>query len=138
MDTDTSWTCSDDEGYPYAISAESAEEAARVFASEADWPTESKTYWVEVLVQQASSSRMDWAKPCQVAIEPQEPACEYGHEHEYEEGTVWGHGGGVVVTERCAACGLQRITDTWAQCRATGKQGLEATEYRAAEDADFE
>ena len=73
------------------------------------------------------------AEYVKVAIEPQEPDCNDGSAHDYEDGIVWGHGGGVIIAERCIPCGLQRFTDTWAQCRVTGEQGLDSIEYRAEE-----
>ena len=129
------YTCSDSGEMPIEIHADTAEEAARVFVSEADWPTESKTYWVYVLVSEPGTlDREVDGEYVKVAIEPQEPDCgDDGSEHDYEGGGVWGHGGGVIITERCTACGLQRFTDTWAQCRVTGEQGLDSIEYRAEE-----
>lgn len=44
---------------------------------------------------------------------------------------VWGHGGGVIVTEVCMRCGCQRTTDTWAQDRTSGQQGLTSVEHEA-------
>ena len=132
-DTAKHWTCSDDAGYPHEISAETAEEAARVFVSDTDWPTESKTYWISVLVRRDGEE----GACVKVAIEPQEPDCNDGSAHAWEDGTVRGNGGGVVIAERCSVCDLQRITDTWAQCRVTGEQGLESTEYRDDSDDPF-
>lgn len=43
---------------------------------------------------------------------------------------VWGHGAGVVIKEVCAHCGRYRVTDTWAQRRDTGEQGLCEVTYR--------
>jgi hypothetical protein len=48
-----------------------------------------------------------------------------------------GHGGGVIIREVCAHCGKYRVTDTWAQRMDTGAQGLEAVEYREADDASL-
>ncbi len=42
---------------------------------------------------------------------------------------VWGHGGGVMIHAVCMRCGCARITDTWAQDRATGRQGLTSVSF---------
>lgn len=43
---------------------------------------------------------------------------------------VRGHGGGVVITEVCAHCGIFKVTDTWASDPATGEQGVWKVTYR--------
>ena len=46
-------------------------------------------------------------------------------------------GGGVVIAEVCVQCGCKRTTDTWAQDRSTGEQGLTSVGYeRKAFSAD--
>lgn len=75
-------------------------------------------------------------------IEVDEPSCEKS-EHDWqspemlgglsENPGVIGNGGGVIVTEVCGHCGKYRVTDTWAQDRTTGEQGLTSIKY---EDAD--
>jgi hypothetical protein len=85
-----------------------------------------------------------------IAIDPDEPECidEYT-EHDWESPHellgglkenpgVQGHGGGVVITEVCAHCGMYRDTDTWAQNPENGEQGLTSVEYRDADDASLE
>lgn len=83
----------------------------------------------------------DWHS---VEINPEEPECS-GDEHDWrspysvvggikENPGVWGHGGGVIITEVCRHCGCYRVTDTWAQDRETGEQGLESVEYKDADD----
>lgn len=80
-----------------------------------------------------------------VAIGPAEPECKNDGEHDWQSPYellgwlkdnpgVFGHGGGVIYTEVCAKCGRYRITDTWAQRRDTGEQGLHTVEYRDADD----
>lgn len=46
---------------------------------------------------------------------------------------VWGHGGGVTITEVCMRCGCGRHTDTWAQDPSTAEQGLESVRYEEGE-----
>lgn len=79
-----------------------------------------------------------------VYVPPEEPACADGEEHDWrsplevvggiaENPGVWGHGGGVTITEVCAHCGQYRETDTWAD---DGRGGVCRTvEYRDADDA---
>lgn len=91
------------------------------------------TTWVEVGVREVDADdepvqggAEEWDT---VAIEPSEPPCPAG-EHDWEDCSgPYGHGGGVVYTDRCAHCGLLRRTDTWAQDRSTGRQGLTSVEY---------
>ena len=123
----TTYTCTDEGDYPAEFQAESAEDAAQAFVDGADWPTESKTYWINVHVTTADTDGED----IRVAIEPTEPECTEDA-HAYGDESVRGHGGGVVIVETCACCGMEKVTDTWAQCSATGVQGLNSTEYRAA------
>ena len=71
---------------------------------------------------------------------PDHPAHDWQSPHELlggieENPGVWGHGGGVTITEVCSHCGIYRVTDTWAQCRQCGTQGLEETTYRDADEA---
>jgi len=103
----------------------------------------------------------DWATPIDPAtgeaieaaqvdvtttIEPPAPACEDGHSHDWQSPHsvlgglrqnpgVWGKNGGVIIREVCAHCACYRVTDTWAQDRSTGEQGLTEVSYEDAEEA---
>jgi len=79
-----------------------------------------------------------------VTLQPEEPDCER-EDHDWksphsvlggmeESPGVQGHGGGVVISEVCAHCGIYRVTDTWAQ-DSCGRQGLTSVSYKDA-DAD--
>lgn len=146
------WTADDGNAavrYPYA---ESGEEAAQDYVGDGDWGFRVETDWIDVDAWRvgyllgadgrAIKVEIDRASH-KIALEPEEPECEQP-EHDWrspysvlggvrENPGVWGHGGGVVIREVCAHCGRYRITDTWAQHRATGEQGLTSTSY---EDAD--
>jgi len=64
------------------------------------------------------------------AVEPIAPSCcDDDDEHDWENASVLGHGGGVIITDECANCGLIRVIDTWAQDPVTGEQGLRSTAY---------
>jgi hypothetical protein len=80
-----------------------------------------------------------------VQLDPEEPDCTDADGHDWqsphevvgglkENPGVRGHGGGVIVTEVCAHCGMYRITDTWGQRPDTGEQGLTVLEYRDADE----
>lgn len=84
-----------------------------------------------------------------VAIDPDEPKCKRGHEHEWcaplevvggipENPGVWGHGGGVLIHEVCRHCGWYRTTDTWATRPDNGAQGLRSVEYAEPDDDSME
>ncbi len=81
-----------------------------------------------------------------IVIEPEAPDCADGREHDWQSPLalvggiadnpgVWGHGAGIKIHEVCCHCGAHRHTDTWAQRRDTGEQGLREVSY-AAPDAD--
>lgn len=78
-------------------------------------------------------------------IEPSAPACARGRDHQWRSPYsvlggiesnpgVWGKGGGVIIREVCAHCACYRLTDTWAQDRSTGEQGLTEVAYEDADD----
>lgn len=43
----------------------------------------------------------------------------------------------MVIVETCAHCGVRKVTDTWAQDRETGEQGLTSVSYQDS-DEDYE
>lgn len=82
-----------------------------------------------------------------VQLEEDEPECEDGSEHDWQSPHeivggcesnpgVWANGGGVVIHKVCMRCGCGRTTDTWAQRRDTGEQGLRSVSYEPGEYAD--
>lgn len=82
----------------------------------------------------------------EVEINPPEPKCE-ADDHDWQSPYeivggiksnpgVWGHGGGVVIHECCMVCGCEKITDTWAQNRENGKQGLRSVRYEPGKYAE--
>lgn len=78
-----------------------------------------------------------------VAVHPPVPPCKDAGRHVWRDLAVEGSGGGVLVDEGCARCGLARRTDTWARCAADGTAGYLTIAYdrddararRLAEDA---
>lgn len=80
-------------------------------------------------------------------LEQPEPECTHADGHDWqspielvggvaENPGVHGHGGGVIITECCMHCGCRRVTDTWAQRRDTGEQGLREVTYTPGHYAD--
>lgn len=86
-------------------------------------------------------SRSEHVETVTVTIDPEAPPCDDDSpDHDWqspieivggivENPGVWGHGGGVTITECCMRCGCRRVTDTWAQRGDTGEQGLRSVEY---------
>jgi len=118
--------------------ADSAEEAAQAYVDDGSWGDPpygdvTQTTWVDVWVWQPG--REDDRECHTITIEPDEPECSEAA-HEWRDVGTWGHGGGVIIEERCRHCGLKRITDTWAQRRDTGEQGLRSVAYESPDDGD--
>lgn len=145
----TKYLCSDENG-EIEVEATSPEEAAQWFADAADWGDFTKTIWVDVRVTPISDDGEpieDEREHITITLDPEEPPCVGGKEHEWcspyevvgglkENPGVWGHGGGVIITEACPHCGRYRVTDTWAQNPADGSQG-HTIEYRKPDEASL-
>lgn len=137
----TTYYCWDDScGDRVAIEAETAEDAAQEYVDGGEWGEEDHTRWVTVSVEDEAGT----VETHRIALEPTEPDCAEGESHDWqsplsvvggiaENPGVWGHGGGVILREVCAHCGIYRSTDTWATDSADGTQGLRSVRY---EDAD--
>jgi hypothetical protein len=125
----------------------SSEEAAQSYVDGGDWGNESQTCWIRVgtwregidedgdivLVNQESHK---------ITIDPEEPECLEGQEHGWqsplslvggikENPGVYGHGGGVTISEVCMRCGCGKTTDGWAQDPSDGEQGLDSVSYES-------
>ena len=128
----------DDGNAKIEIEAASAVEAAQEYVDGGDWGDGNEgvteTKWVSVYVwAERSDDEGHEDRECYtIALEPDELKCS-ASEHFWQEISVWGHGGGVIVTEQCSHCGLQMVTDTWAQNPETGIQGLRSVSYDASE-----
>lgn len=124
-----------------ADNLEEARELAEEWVRGGDWGDGSKSVFVRAHIFDPSGDCVDTLT---VEIEPSVPDCEGHDEHDWRPGPggcgenpgVWGHGGGVVIVEICAHCGLKRTTDTWAQNMATGEQGLVSVTYGDGDDDD--
>jgi hypothetical protein len=138
-----------DEPRPFTFKAEGAEETitatsladartqAVEWAREGDYIDEGQeTIWVDVRVDGADGSH----DTVTVAIDPEEPECSDENGHEWaapvdivggckESPGVYGHAGGVTISEVCVHCGCRKLIDTWAQRRDTGEEGLKSLRY---------
>jgi hypothetical protein len=131
---------------PGMLTADDAREAAEDLAAGGDYGEVTETIRVRWWVSCELTGEEDSGR---VEIDPEEPDCADGHEHDWrtphsvvggckESPGVWGHGGGVTCKGVCARCGAYRITDSWTQDRSTGEQGLDSTSYEPADDASRE
>lgn len=68
-----------------------------------------------------------------VVVEPIEPDCETGLEHDWISGPAYGSGGGVKWNETCSHCECIKSIDTWANRPDTGEEGFYKVEYQEAE-----
>lgn len=135
--------------------AKTGEAAAQQYVSDGDWGEVESTCWIKVWAWRVGYALDEDGDPvtlridrdCHtVTLDPEEPDCTDDHAgHNWrsphsvlggikENPGVWGNGGGVIIREVCAHCGVYRETDTWAQDRETGEQGLRSVQYREADE----
>lgn len=131
----------DDGNAEIEITADSAQEAAQEYVDSGSWGEVEATTWITVYVQEVDDegNQIGDRGRHKIALQPDEPECA-AYEHDWrsphsivggleENPGVHGHGGGVVLNEVCGRCGAKRTTDTWAQDRTDGMQGLESVRY---------
>lgn len=109
-------------------------EDAEEWLRDGGWDTSNGTVFVTARVDVAApgeESGWNEIREIELALNPAEPKCAPGREHEWDERSVVGHGGGVIIEDACTACGAVRTTDTWAQ-GPNGKQGYRSVSYAAA------
>jgi hypothetical protein len=109
--------------YPEASSGQAA---AGRYVQEGDWGSKGETWWAEIYTWQGTEERETHV----ITVHPDEPECAPDEEHDWGEQSVQGSGGGVRISRVCSRCDLEHVEDTWAQCRATGRQGLYGITYR--------
>jgi hypothetical protein len=127
-------------------------EAAQEYVDDGDWGERGGTCWVTVYTYPryyVGAERIDDPDDREshaIPIEAKVPDCPEG-EHEWcsphsvvrgikANPGVWGKGGGVVVHEVCRHCGVEQVTDTWAQDPSTGAQGLTSVTYHDLDAED--
>lgn len=141
------WSCSDG-GEAVEIEAPTPEEAAQVYVDTGDWAPVASTSWIHVHV--APVDDPDAGERIRVRVDPEEPSChgdpyqphDWLSPHAVVGGIrdnpgVYGHAGGVIITEVCRRCGEYRVTDTWATDPETGEQGLRSLSYREPDEVSL-
>ena len=144
----TTYQCDDGFGDPVEIEADSPQAAAQKYVDEescydTDTDEDPSTTWVHVRVWEEDEDGAEIVDhgDHSVSLDPEEPECTHEGGHDWqaphtlvgsicENPGVWGHGGGVVAHEVCVRCGAGMETDTWAQDRCTGEQGLRSITYQ--------
>lgn len=111
-----------------ASDMEEAKELCREWAKNADWNDPNGTWHVEYTIREKGTDADQYTtESIFVDFPPPEPGCvsDDGHRwdstHAVEGGMeqnpgVWGHGGGVIISEHCMhpGCAVTRTRDTWA------------------------
>lgn len=123
-----------------------ARRQAADWVREGDYGVLESTIWVRCAIDDPDDedALTEWVT---VSIDPDEPPCRGGEVHDWQSPHdivggiednpgVWGNGGGVVIHECCMLCGCARVTDTWAQDRETGRQGLHSVSYEPGKYAE--
>lgn len=138
----------------YYPDAETGDEAAETYVEDGDWGEPESTEWIHVRAWRAGYRIEDGAleeieiddETYSIEIDTPEPDCDDdSDEHDWcspfsvvggikENPGVWGHGGGVKITEVCRHCGTYRDTDTWATNRSDGTQGHTTIAYREPDE----
>lgn len=127
-------------------------DAANQYIEGGDWGDRTQTVYVTVHTYRKGVNDRGQIEQVEreshtITIEPDEPDCIDGNQHVWksplslvggckENPGVYGHGGGVIITECCMLCGCKKQTDTWAQNPENGEQGLTSVEYTAGEWTD--
>jgi hypothetical protein len=122
-----SYRCWELDGDEVLIEAPSRKDAFDEYTEACDWWPVEETQWVDVQVA-AVDDEADY-ETFTVELQPEEPPCTREDGHDWQQESVWGHGGGVIIKDRCEHCGARMITDTWAQRMDTGEQGLTSISY---------
>lgn len=118
------------------IEADTAREAAGKYVDSGDWEQYPHTWWCTMYVRPAGSDEPP--EQFLIPVDPVEPPCPDHQDHDWYHVATVGSGGGVRCTEGCRRCSIQRVTDTWAQDRATGIQGLHSTAYTYVDTFDHD
>lgn len=147
------WYVVAEDGQAYDVCstlAEAREEAAD--AETGDYGAATETHWSDRRIYEVRAAdtheamtlprgRSEHIDTVTVTIDPPEPRCvDRDTDHEWSDDVrlvggikenpgVWGHGGGVTISECCLHCGCRRVTDTWAQRPDAGEQGLRSVSY---------
>jgi hypothetical protein len=123
-----------------AATAAQALEIARGGVERANYPDCDGTIRIDIRARNAVTR--DYESDV-VTLEAPEPDCADGQEHDWqapheilggckENPGVWGKGGGVLIRQVCAHCGMYKVIDTWASHGA--QQGFTDLSYEEADE----
>jgi hypothetical protein len=133
----TTYTYREPSGYDEEFEAGDDAQAtarARELLRDGDYGEITKTTRIEanIIPWDGDAADTDHSWRVTVDLEPDPPDCaDGGGVHEWQDGTVYGSGGGVAWTDTCALCGLTRTTDTWDHDPQTGEV-METVRYERA------
>jgi hypothetical protein len=102
---------------------EEARAEARAWAEDID--ADNETRWVDTRILLDG----EVIETVTTAIDPEEPDCSDDDGHDWGPDHVYGHGGGVTISNICQHCGIKKIIDTWASRPDTGEQGLKSLSF---------
>jgi len=108
-----------------ALSWKEAKKKAREWIIEGDYPDLDETTWIDGLILREDGEQITIT----VRIDPTEPPCTPGSNHDWGREQVSGHGGGIISTRECRICGLEETVDTWATRPDTGEEGFRSVGY---------
>lgn len=125
------------EGHGVEVTADSPEEAAKIYVDDGDWGPRERTTWIHVYVEEMApdGELMDGGTE-RVELPPDVPPCVDGRRHRFGRETVWGSGAGTVTTSTCRWCGVQWAVNSWGQDPYDGSQGHTVESY-AEKDPNF-
>lgn len=131
-----------EEGQDPDLTFEAAREATAIHVAKGllrsgEWGEITKTIrlYADIYPISETPGERIYGDPIHVEIEldPDEPSCTQG-EHDWISGQSYGSDhGGVISTDECSHCGLQRTTDTGGTNRSDGTR-LETVQYAEVED----
>ena len=64
-----------------------------------------------------------------IPVHPTPPECNERSGHQWKEKGVWGHGGGIIISDVCAVCSVARTQNTGATNPTDGSQGHVTVAY---------
>lgn len=129
------WQVEGERSAAFETEALAVADARSIIRSNWDRPDmDETTYWVDALIIETfideDGDEAETEGRISVKLDPIEPDCESGEEHDWTDGKVYSSQGcGLTWTDVCKCCGLHRSTDTGHQRRDNGEQHLTAIWY---------
>lgn len=88
-------------------------------------PDYETTIWVDATIEGPDGEETSIV----AQLDPPEPDCESEAGHEWEDGPVYGDGGGIAWTSTCRHCAWRKRYTNWGQRPDNGRQGYPVTSY---------